>query len=302
MPITSVQPFLEQAEKEGKSLGEIMIEHELSLHDVSKKDVLAAMEKIWKVMESSIEKGVQITEKSPSGMSGGDARKLLTWSKNKKIVTNKHILTAVARAIAVGEYNSSMGTIVAAPTAGSAGVIPATVYSAAEKFKASKDDILSSLFAASLIGLVCDANASTSGSEHGCQAEIGVAAAMGACAVVELAGGSPTQAINAAALALKNTLGLACDPVAGLVEVPCIKRNGVFTAEALIAADLSLAGITSIIPFDDVVAAMDEIGRMMPCEIKETSEGGLATTKTGRGYKMWLRSSGDRRLVKVDDE
>ncbi len=205
-------------------------------------------------------------------------------------------MKVVARAIGVGEFNSSMGIIVASPTAGSSGVVPAVVYTAAEVCKASEETIIKGLFASALIGLVCDAIASTSGSEHGCQAEIGVSAAMAASAATEIANGTPDQVINAAAIALKNCLGLACDPVAGLVEVPCIKRNGVMAAEAMVAADMALAGIESVIPFDDVVSAMNEIGRMMPCELKETSEGGLANTKTGRGYKIWLKSSGSRSL------
>jgi len=189
-----------------------------------------------------------------------------------------------------------MGIIVASPTAGSSGVVPAVVYTAAEICEASEETILKGLFASGLIGLVCDALASTSGSEHGCQAEIGVSAAMAAAAAVEIAGGTAEEAVNAAALMLKNSLGLACDPVAGLVETPCIKRNGMMAAEALLAADMALCGVKSNIPFDEVVMAMDDIGQQMPCEIKETSEGGLAKTKTGKAFKIKLRSSGTRKL------
>lgn len=295
MTVDSVEPFLTKALTEGKSLGEIMIEHEMEVQETGIKEVTDAMQKIWNVMVNSIEKGIQIISRSPSGMSGGDAYRLITKRKNKSL-TGSTIINVVSRALGVSEFNSSMGTIVAAPTAGSAGVVPAVVYTAAEKCKATNEQIIKGLFASTLIGLVCDAIASTSGSEHGCQAEIGVATAMAAAAAVEIAGGTCKQAVNAAAIALKNTLGLACDPVAGLVEVPCIKRNGVMSASALVAADMALADIESVIPFDDVVSAMNEIGRMMPCEIKETSEGGLANTKTARGYKNWLRSSGTRQL------
>ena len=301
MVVDSVEPFLAQAEAEGKSLGQIMIEHEAAIQEVSEERVITAMKRIWNVMVNSIEKGVKITEKSPSGMSGGNAKRLLETAKKGKNLSGKTILKVTARAIGVAEFNSSMGTIVASPTAGSSGVVPAVVYTTAEVCKATEEQIIKGLFASSLVGLVCDARASTSGSEHGCQAEIGVSAAMAAAAAVEIAGGTAKEAINAAALVLKNTLGLACDPVAGLVEVPCIKRNGLLAAEAMIAADLALSGIESVIPFDDVVSAMDEIGQMMPCEIKETSEGGLANTKTGLGYKIWLKSSGARQLEDADD-
>ncbi|MCF2142287.1 MAG: L-serine ammonia-lyase, iron-sulfur-dependent, subunit alpha [Candidatus Heimdallarchaeota archaeon] len=302
MTIDSVLPFLKKAKDENKSLGEIMIEHEVEIQGVSRKEIIDGMKKIWSYMVNSIKQGVKITKESPSGMSGGNANKLMTYlSKKTKKLSSASVLKIAARAIGIGEFNSSMGVIVAAPTAGSAGVVPAVVYTVAEKLNASEEMIIKGLFASSLIGLVCDARASTSGSEHGCQAEIGVSAAMAAAAAVEIAGGTAEQAVNAAALVLKNTLGLACDPVAGLVEVPCIKRNGLLAVSASVAADLSLAGVQSVIPFDDVVAAMDEIGRMMPCEIKETSEGGLATTKTGLGYKLWLKRSGERQLEGEDE-
>lgn len=296
----SVEPCIQKSIKENKTLGKLMIERESEIQNVESEIVIEAMAKIWAVMKNSIENGIKITERSQSGMSGGDAVKLLTNRKKKSLVGTTMIDVA-SRAIGVAEFNSSMGTIVAAPTAGSSGVLPAVVYTVAEKCKATESQIIHGLFASSLIGLVCDNRASTSGSEHGCQAEIGVAAAMAAAAAVEIAGGTCKQAVNAAAIALKNSLGLACDPVAGLVEVPCIKRNGIMAASALVAADMALAGIESVIPFDDVVVAMNEIGQLMPCQIKETSEGGLANTKTGRGYKNWLKSSGSRQLI-VEDE
>ncbi len=296
MTVDSVIPFLTKAKKEDKSLGEIMIEHEVSVQESNVETVTTAMKEIWNVMVNSIEQGIKIIKRSPSGMSGGDAKKILAKSKKGKSLSGKSILKVAARAIGVAEYSSSMGIIVASPTAGSSGVVPAVVYTAAETCEASEESIIKGLFASALIGLVCDAKASTSGSEHGCQAEIGVSAAMAAAAAVEIAGGTAVEAVNAAALMLKNSLGLACDPVAGLVEVPCIKRNGMMAAEALLAADMSLSGVVSVIPFDEVVVAMDDIGQMMPCEIKETSEDGLAITKTGKGYKIRLRSSGKRQL------
>jgi len=299
MTVDSVIPFLAKAKKEGKSLGEIMIEHEVAVQESNAETVTTAMKQIWKVMVNSIEQGIKINKRSPSGMSGGDAKKIFAKSKKGKTLSGKSNLKVAARAIGVAEYSSSMGIIVASPTAGSSGVVPAVIYTAAEIYEVSEETIIRSLFASALIGLVCDAKASTSGSEHGCQAEIGVSAAM--AAAVEIAGGTAEEAVNAAALMLKNSLGLACDPVAGLVEVPCIKRNGMMAAEALLAADMSLSGVESVIPFDEVVVAMDDIGQMMPCEIKETSEGGLAMTKTGKSYKIRLRSSGTRELEKAEE-
>jgi L-serine dehydratase len=297
MVITSVEPFLKKANKENKTLGQIMIEHEASIQNVNPEEVMEAMRKIWIVMVNAIKQGIAITKRSPSGLSGGDANRLIQRGTDENRLSGGTILRVTARAIGVGEYNSSMGTIVAAPTAGSAGVVPSVVFTAAERCDANEEAIIRGLFASSLIGLVCDAVASTSGSEHGCQAEIGVSAAMAAAAAVEIAGGNASEAVNASALVLKNSLGLACDPIAGLVEVPCIKRNGFMAASALVAADMSMCGIKSVVPFDDVVAAMNEIGQIMPCSIKETSEGGLATTKTGKKYKKWLKDEGKRQLV-----
>ena len=301
MVVESVEPFLTKAKLQGKSLGEIMIEYEAENQNVSREEVISAMKRIWAVMVNAIEQGIKIEQKSPSGMSGGNAKKLLDGLKKGVTLSGSNIVKVVARAIGVAEFNSLMGIIVAAPTAGSSGVVPAVIYTVAEICKATEETIIKGLFASSLIGLVCDAKASTSGSEHGCQAEIGVASAMAAAASVEIAGGTADQAINAAAIALKNTLGLACDPVAGLIEVPCIKRNGLLAAEAMVAADLALSGVESVIPFDDVVYAMDEIGQMLPSAIKETSEGGLAKTKTGIGYKLWLKNIGERKLENQQD-
>jgi L-serine dehydratase len=296
MTITSVNPFLKKAKKQNKTLGQIMIEHEASIQNVSTDEVINAMKKIWKVMVNAINQGIKITERSPSGLSGGDAHRLFMRAEDEGRLSGGTILRVTARAIGVGEFNSSMGIIVAAPTAGSSGVIPAVVYTAAERCNANEEAIIRGLFASALIGLVCDAIASTSGSEHGCQAEIGVAAAMAAAAAVEIAGGSALEAVNAAALVLKNSLGLACDPIAGLVEVPCIKRNGLMAASAILAADMSICGIESVVPFDDVVSAMNEIGQLMPCSIKETSEGGLATTKIGKQYKQKLKTKAKQQL------
>ncbi|MEG0470298.1 MAG: L-serine ammonia-lyase, iron-sulfur-dependent, subunit alpha, partial [Longicatena sp.] len=179
------------------------------------------------------------------------------------------------------EVNASMNRIVACPTAGSCGIVPAALLSTARKYNKTTEDLIDALFTASGIGLIIGAKATLSGAEGGCQAECGSAAAMGAGAIVELMGGTPRMAFHAAAMAFKNILGLVCDPVAGLVEIPCIKRNASGTVNAITCADLALAGIESYIPFEEVVDAMYDIGKNMSVELRETALGGLATTPTG---------------------
>jgi L-serine dehydratase len=186
-----------------------------------------------------------------------------------------------------------MGRIVAAPTAGASGVLPGVLFSLAETHQLAEDQLVEGLFTAGAVGLVIAKNASLSGAAGGCQAEIGSASAMAAAAAVELVKGSPEQALHAAAIALKNLLGLVCDPVAGLVESPCSKRNAVGTANALVAAEMALAGIESVIPFDEVVAAMYQVGRTLPLTLRETAEGGLAITPTGIKLKKKILGEND---------
>lgn len=238
-----------------------------------------AMTRNWHVMLDSLNRGRQNQEKSLSGLTGGDAVKLFAYSQRG--YTGEAVLSAAASAIGVSEVNAVMGRIVACPTAGSCGIVPAAVYAAARKNGNTEEEIIEALFAAAGIGMVVEANASIAGAYGGCQAECGTAAGMAAAALVQLAGGTPKQIGHGVALAIKNLLGLACDPVAGLVEVPCVKRNGFIAVHAMLAADMALAGVKSVIPPDDVIDAMNRIGRSMPRAIKETAEGGLATTKTG---------------------
>jgi len=234
----------------------------------------------WSVMKTSVQRGIENEARSASGLTGGDAEKLYTHRTEGYL--GEAALRTAAYAIGVSEVNATMGRIVACPTAGSCGIVPAVLTAAQEQRGYSDDDIVLALFTAAGIGMVIDENASIAGAEGGCQAECGTAAGMAAAALVELAGGTPAQCANACALAIKNLLGLACDPVAGLVEVPCVKRNGFCAIHACLAADMTLAGIRSVIPCDDVIAAMDAIGRSMPRAIRETAEGGLAATESGR--------------------
>jgi L-serine dehydratase len=188
----------------------------------------------------------------------------------------------VSKAVATNEVNAAMGTICATPTAGSAGVVPGTLFAVKEKLNPTREEMIAFLFTAGAFGFVVANNASISGAAGGCQAEVGSASGMAAAAIVEMAGGSPEQCAEAMAITLKNMLGLVCDPVAGLVEVPCVKRNAMGAANAMVAADMALAGITSRIPCDEVIDAMYKIGLSMPTALKETAQGGLAATPTGR--------------------
>jgi L-serine dehydratase len=237
------------------------------------------------VMEQAVHRGLTEHVRSHSGLTGGDALKLQAYIQNHVTLSGAWILDAVSKAIATNEVNAAMGTICATPTAGAAGVVPGILFSHAPRLKASRKEMVDYLFAAGAVGFVIANNASISGAAGGCQAEVGSATAMAAAALVELAGGTPTQSAHALAIALKNLLGLVCDPVAGLVEVPCVKRNAMGGAVASVAADMALAGIESVIPADEVIEAMYRIGQTMPNALKETALGGLAATPTGRALE-----------------
>ncbi|WP_405754868.1 L-serine ammonia-lyase, iron-sulfur-dependent, subunit alpha [Anaerovibrio slackiae] len=275
----SIEELVELAQKANCPISQIVIQWEMENNFVAEEKQRAMMLKNWQVMEESLKRGLTNYEKSVSGLTGGDAVKLYAYRRHG--YTGEAVLSAAASAVGVSEVNAVMGRIVACPTAGSCGIVPAAIYAAAEKNGNNIDEIVDALFTASGIGMVVEANASIAGAYGGCQAECGTAAGMAAGALVQLAGGTPEIVGNAVALAIKNLLGLACDPVAGLVEVPCVKRNGFIAVHAMMAADMAMAGVQSVIPVDDVIDAMNRIGRSMPSSIKETAEGGLATTKTG---------------------
>ena len=275
----SIAELVELAQKANCPISQIVIQWEMENNFVAEEKQRAMMLKNWQVMEESLKRGLTNYEKSVSGLTGGDAVKLYAYRQHG--YTGEAVLSAAASAVGVSEVNAVMGRIVACPTAGSCGIVPAAIYAAAERNGNNIDEIVDALFTASGIGMVVEANASIAGAYGGCQAECGTAAGMAAGALVQLAGGTPEMVGNAVALAMKNLLGLACDPVAGLVEVPCVKRNGFIAVHAMVAADMAMAGVQSVIPVDDVIDALNRIGRSMPSSIKETAEGGLATTKTG---------------------
>ena len=238
------------------------------------------MLKTLEVMKEAITSGLDKDLRSNSGMSGGNAYRMKSQIDSGRIEDNV-FNRAAAYALATAETNACMGKIVAAPTAGASGVLPAVLIAVAEKNHIDDDKVADALYLAGEIGMRIVKAASLSGAECGCQAECGSAAAMAAAGMVFLLDGTFEQSENAAALALKSLLGLVCDPVAGLVEVPCVKRNATCTSVAITSANMSIAGIESVIPFNEVVAAMKQIGRSMPAELKETAQGGCAATETG---------------------
>lgn len=235
------------------------------------------------VMMASIEEGLH--RQTAGKIIGGDARRVMARAESGQSLGGALLGRATAYALATMEVNVSMGRIVACPTAGSSGVLPAVLKSLSESRETPPEDIRRALLTAGLIGMVIGRNASLSGADGGCQAEVGSASAMAAAAAVVLSGGTDDQVAHAAAICLKNLMGLVCDPVAGLVEVPCAKRNTIGTANALIAADMALAGVPSYIPFDEVVAAMHRVGRQMPATLRETAEGGIAITPTAKRFE-----------------
>ncbi len=263
-----------------KGLASVAILHEEFAEDNRAKDeLLKQMHSRLQEMRTSIERGLNTDAPSRTGMVGWNAKTL--WQSEDKL--NAALLKRVqAYAMAVNEENARMGRIVAAPTAGSAGTLPGALIGAADHLGLADEALLMPLVLAAGIGQIISKQMFIAGSSGGCQAEIGSSAAMAAAAVCELLGGQAEQAVHAATMALMNTIGLVCDPVGGYVEVPCVSRNAFYSIHALSSAQLALAGLKSVIPPDEVVMAMASIGRMLPPELRETGEGGIADTPTGR--------------------
>jgi L-serine dehydratase len=273
--------LIELCNLQNKKISEIMIEREIFISEKTRDEIVETMRKSLTIMKDAIQMGLNEDMKSVSGLIGGDAKKLKNRYEKVKTAAGMQMNKAVASAMAVLEVNASMGLIVAAPTAGSSGILPGVVISVAEEFEMSNYEMIHALFTGGAIGYIITKNATVSGAEGGCQAETGSAAAMATAGIVEMLGGTPEQSLHGASMTIKNILGLVCDPIAGLVEVPCQKRNAIGAANALICADMALAGIQSIIPFDEVVEAMYKVGKALPSSLRETAEGGLAVTPTG---------------------
>ncbi|MGE6377952.1 L-serine ammonia-lyase, iron-sulfur-dependent, subunit alpha [Peribacillus muralis] len=277
----NVAELVELAESKNVKIAEIMILQEVEFSGLSREQIIEKMDRNLTVMEQAVERGLKGVQ-SVTGLTGGDAVLLQNYMKTGKALAGNLLLDAVSKAVATNEVNAAMGMICATPTAGSAGVVPGTLFAVKEKLNPTRAEMIEFLFTSAAFGFVVANNASISGAAGGCQAEVGSASGMAAAAIVELAGGTPSQSAEAMAITLKNMLGLVCDPVAGLVEVPCVKRNAMGASNAITAADMALAGITSRIPCDEVIDAMYKIGLTMPSALRETAEGGLAATPTGR--------------------
>ncbi|MFX3674143.1 MAG: L-serine ammonia-lyase, iron-sulfur-dependent, subunit alpha [Paenisporosarcina sp.] len=276
----NVKELVTLANRENKLISEIMIEQEILITKRTREEIMNQMDNNLTVMEEAVEKGLKGVQ-STSGLTGGDAVLIQNYMKQGNPLSGMLLLDAVSKAVATNEVNAAMGTICATPTAGSAGVVPGTLFAVQNQLNPSREQMIRFLFTSGAFGFVVANNASISGAAGGCQAEVGSAAAMAAAAIVEMAGGTPEQSAEGFAITMKNMLGLVCDPVAGLVEVPCVKRNAMGAANALVAADMALAGVTSRIPCDEVIDAMFKIGQSMPSALKETARGGLAATPTG---------------------
>lgn len=235
-------------------------------------------------MKSSSSKGLSESIHTMSGITGGNAKRIEDYRKEGKSLCDDFLMEAMARAFSTLEINGAMGKIVAAPTAGASGIIPAAFTSVQNKLNLDDDTMIKGLLTASQIGGIIAMNATISGAEGGCQAETGAASAMAAAALVEIMGGSVEQSLHAASFAIMNVLGLVCDPIAGLVEFPCALRNASGVTNSIISCDLAMAGVKSIIPFDEVVMSMFEVGNSLPASLRETALGGLANTPTGRTF------------------
>lgn len=279
---TTGAQLLARAQEKGVPLSAVVLEQESLLAEVPPEELRARMALHLRVMKEAVERGSKEGVRSRSGLTSGLARQVEEFRLRGGRLLGGILDRVAVAALAVAEVNAAMGKIVAAPTAGSCGVLPGTLLPVAEEVGATEEQVVNALFTAAGIGQVVAEQVEISGAAGGCQAEMGVASAMAAAAAVELSGGTPEEALHAAAAALQNLLGLVCDPVAGLVEVPCIQRNALGAANALLCADLARAGMKNLIPLDEVIQALKEIGRLLPCELKETALGGLAATPTGR--------------------
>lgn len=277
----SIAELVNTAVNENAKISDIVIKEQAEERECSVDEMYNKMLKSFKVMIESVERGIDKDTRSVSGLTGGSAWKMYQQVEAGKNICGPLFGKAMTMALAVSETNACMGKIVAAPTAGSCGILPAALLSVMEDREIPEKEVVMSMFTASAIGLVAANKASIAGAEGGCQAECGVASAMAAAALTEMCGGTPQMVSDACAIAIKNILGLVCDPVAGLVEIPCIKRNAMGTANAFTAAELALAGITSAIPADETLWAMKKVGNVMSVTLKETGDGGLAATETG---------------------
>ncbi|HCW8989088.1 TPA: L-serine ammonia-lyase, iron-sulfur-dependent, subunit alpha [Staphylococcus aureus] len=282
----SIRETIDYAVENNMSFADIMVKEEMELSGKSRDEVRAQMKQNLDVMRDAVIKGTTGDGvESVTGYTGHDAAKLRDYNETHHALSGYEMIDAVKGAIATNEVNAAMGIICATPTAGSSGTIPGALFKLEKTHDLTEEQMIDFLFTSALFGRVVANNASVAGATGGCQAEVGSASAMAAAAAVAIFGGSPEASGHAMALAISNLLDLVCDPVAGLVEIPCVMRNAIGSGNALISADLALAGIESRIPVDEVIEAMDKVGRNLPASLRETGLGGLAGTPTGEAIK-----------------
>ena len=284
MALDSMKEIFERSARENIPFWEIVLQYDMEERQVSRQASMAKMLSTWQAIQDAADSYTG-TQRSVSGLVGGDGLKMRLYARRGESIGGEFMDEVIVQAISMAESNACMRRIVASPTAGSCGVVPAVLLPVCEREHYTQHELLEALYVASGIGAVIAYRASISGAAGGCQAEIGTASAMAAGALVSLRGGTNEQIGHAVAMALKNLMGLVCDPVAGLVEVPCVKRNVIGAVNAISTADMALAGIESRIPVDEVIDAMGEVGRRMPVEFRETALGGLAATPTGKAVK-----------------
>ena len=285
MAYKSLDSIVQYCAEHGAAFDEAVLEDDMQERDVTREDSLSSMKSMWQAMKEAAS-SYDPSLKSASGLSGGQGALMSAYMEQGDTLCGPFINSVIRAALQMGESNACMKRIVAAPTAGACGVLPAVLIPGCAKFGFEDEKMIRSLYVAAGIGQVIAERAYIAGALGGCQAEIGSASAMAAGALVFLKGGSPDMILNAVAIALKSLLGLVCDPVAGLVEVPCIKRNVLGAVNALTSADMALAGIVSFVPADQVIDAMKEVGDKMHASLKETSLGGLAASKSARNLQF----------------
>lgn len=284
MALDSIREILDAAEAEQKPFWRVILEADMEEREVTAEVSFERMRATWRAMLESVE-SYEGERRSVSGLVGGDGRRMRDYAAEGDSLCGPYLREVIATALCVGESNACMRRIVAAPTAGACGVLPAVLAPLYLAGRAEEDQLVRALYVSAGIGAVIGSRASIAGAAGGCQAEIGSASAMAAGALTALRGGSGEQIGHASAMALKNLMGLVCDPIAGLVEVPCVKRNVIGAVNAVSCADMALAGITSRVPVDEVIDCMGDVGRRLPPELRETALGGLAATPFGKSVK-----------------
>lgn len=283
----TIKELVDTSMSQNVPISELMIQQEMKKNSATREEVWDQMSKNLDVMAAAVKRGVEGDGVySKTGLTGGEAVLLKKYREKGHTLSGDVMVEAVQNAIATNEVNAAMGVVCATPTAGSTGTLPGVIFVIKDRLNLDHEQMVRFLFTAGAFGMVIANNAMIAGATGGCQAEVGSASAMAAAAAVEAAGGDAQQSSEALAMAMSNLLGLVCDPVAGLVELPCVKRNAIGAGNALIAADMALAGCTNKIPADEVVGAMKEIGKGLPKALRETGLGGLAGTPTGVQMKM----------------